>query len=226
MRGVTVRWKDICLDALDTARVARFWGEALALDVVPHPSRPGVVALERDGRTVLWVNPTDRPALGKNRVHLDLHVPDVDALVALGATVLDEHHGWVVLADPEGNEACAFPSDGALDPPARVFALCVDSDRPEELARWWADRTGASVGPGPDGTPRWLTGVPGLGDVIWKFVRVADERVEANRLHWDVEADVDALVAAGATVVRRPDDDISWTVLDDPQGNAFCAFAP
>jgi hypothetical protein len=37
---------------------------------------------------------------------------------------------------------------------------------------------------------------------------------------------VPGLVAAGATVLRRPDDDISWTVLADPQGNEFCAFTP
>jgi hypothetical protein len=58
-----------------------------------------------------------------------------------------------------------------------------------------------------------------------KFVRVSDERVVKNRWHWDVTtADVDALVAAGATLLRPRDDEISWTVLGDPQGNEFCAF--
>jgi len=55
---------------------------------------------------------------------------------------------------------------------------------------------------------------------------VRDERVAENRMHWDVIADPAALVAAGATPVRSPDDDISWTVLHDPQGNVFCAFPP
>jgi hypothetical protein len=41
-----------------------------------------------------------------------------------------------------------------------------------------------------------------------------------------VIADPDALTAAGATELRRPDRDTSWTVLHDPQGNAFCAFPP
>ena len=26
--------------------------------------------------------------------------------------------------------------------------------------------------------------------------------------------------------IRRPDGDIPWTVLHDPQGNVFCAFPP
>ena len=52
----------------------------------------------------------------KNRVHLDVHVPDdekqsrADALVALGATQVaeyDEPEGhWITLLDPEGNEFC------------------------------------------------------------------------------------------------------------------------
>jgi hypothetical protein len=56
----------------------------------------------------------------KNRVHLDL-TPDnpapqardaeVERIIALGATLVDDHRrpdgkGWVVLADPEGNEFC------------------------------------------------------------------------------------------------------------------------
>jgi predicted enzyme related to lactoylglutathione lyase len=52
----------------------------------------------------------------KNRVHLDLQ-PDttrdeeVARLVGLGATVVDNQvkpdgKGWVVMADPEGNEFC------------------------------------------------------------------------------------------------------------------------
>jgi len=36
--------------------------------------------------------------------------------------------------------------------------------------------------------------------------------------------DVDAVIAAGATVLRARDDEIGWTVLADPDGNEFCAF--
>jgi hypothetical protein len=52
------------------------------------------------------------PKTVKNRVHLDVTTDDLDALVAHGATVLrpkgDGGLGWTVLADPEGNEFCAF----------------------------------------------------------------------------------------------------------------------
>jgi len=52
------------------------------------------------------------PKTAKNRVHLDVETDDLDALVAHGATVLrakgDGGIGWTVLADPDGNEFCAF----------------------------------------------------------------------------------------------------------------------
>ncbi len=59
-------------------------------------------------------------------------------------------------------------------------------DRPEELAAWWAGQVGAEVRNGPDGTPRWLYGSAGWEGLIWKFVRVDDERVVPNRWQWTV----------------------------------------
>ena len=43
-----------------------------------------------------------------------------------------------------------------------------------------------------------------------------------NRIHLDIFGNVDALVAAGATVLEhRP----NWTVLADPEANELCVFA-
>jgi hypothetical protein len=84
----------------------------------------------------------------------------------------------------------------------------------------------AEIVPAPDGTPRWLAGVPGLPFDVWKFVPVPESKTVKNRMHWDlVSADVAYLVDRGATVLREPDD-VSWHVLADPQGNEFCVFAP
>ena len=47
----------------------------------------------------------------KNRTHWDVTVPDVLPLIEAGATVVrepDDQIDWHVLADPEGNEFCAF----------------------------------------------------------------------------------------------------------------------
>jgi hypothetical protein len=43
-------------------------------------------------------------------MHVDIRLRDethLEKLLQLGATVIAEHDGWRVLADPEGNEFCA-----------------------------------------------------------------------------------------------------------------------
>jgi hypothetical protein len=113
-----------------------------------------------------------------------------------------------------------------------VFALCVDSAAPVELAAWWQARIGGTLVPGPDGRLRWIEEARGMDGLVFKCVDVADERVAKNRSHWDLiappgiaEADAVAeLVAAGATVLRPRDPEIRWTVLADPDGNEVCLF--
>jgi Glyoxalase-like domain len=220
-------FKDLCIDAADPWVPARFWATALGMEASGAGGRDAV--LRDDGAPTIWINEVPEPKVGKNRVHVDLYAASPRELLDLGGRLMADRGTFAVLADPEGNEFCVFPEvrRGGDRPPARVVALCVDSATPEELAAWWASVLGGGVGPGPDGAPRWLHGAAGLGDVTMKFVRVPDERVVKNRWHWDVTtADVEALVAAGATVLRARDDAIQWTVLADPQGNEFCAFTP
>ncbi|WP_396906237.1 VOC family protein [Mycolicibacterium phlei] len=177
----------LVVEAEDPEALAAFWTTLLGA---------------RECGRLLTFRPQERPKTVKNRVHVDLYVRDVTRLVDLGARVLAEHPGWTTMADPEGNEFCAFPDPQTpAEPPARLFAVCVDSDRPEELAAWWAERVGAQVRDGPDGTPRWLYGSAGWEDVIWKFVRVADARVVPNRWQWSLRSDPGVRV--------------------DPQGNQF-----
>ena len=55
--------------------------------------------------------PVPEPKAVKNRIHWDVTVPGVAPLAEVGATVLrepDAEISWYVLADPEGNEFCAF----------------------------------------------------------------------------------------------------------------------
>lgn len=211
--------KDLCIDAAEPQRVAAFWAAVLGLSAEAREDGDAVLR-DRAGRAAFWVNRVPEPKTVKNRVHLDLVAAD-PALP--GATRLSEQDGFVVLADPEGNEFCVFPGDG---PPA-VAAVCTDSARPAEIAAWWAGLVGAQLVPGPDGALRYLSGAAGIAPgVLWKFVPVDDERVVKNRWHWDVHAEVADLVAAGAVVLRERDDEIGWTVLADPDGNEFCAFDP
>jgi hypothetical protein len=96
-------------------RTASWWAEVLGGDLVSG---------EQDGEPYSAVDnvpqapfesivfgPVPEPKTAKNRVHLDVLTDDMGALVAAGATVLraaDEQIRWTVMADPDGNEFCAF----------------------------------------------------------------------------------------------------------------------
>jgi hypothetical protein len=215
----------LLVEAADPARTARFWAQAVGGE--PTTLLDGSIELRGDYPDLTFY-PQARPKSVKNRVHFDLYVGAIEPLLALGARVLAEFLPQrVTMADVEGNEFCAFiepefaDADSRVasllpsgDAPARVYAVCTDSDRPEQLAAWWAPLVGARVGPGSNGTPRWLHGSAGWNALIWKFVRVDDERVVPNRWRWTLRADTDELLAAGATVAAPG-------VLLDPQGNEF-----
>jgi hypothetical protein len=113
MTGVTIAaLLDICQDANDAPWLGRFWSTVLGGDLVESDNPPRIEHI-RPGDLTMWVNPVPEPRTAKNRVHLDLRLPVADPapLVAAGATVVrppDAEIGWWVLADPDGNEFCAF----------------------------------------------------------------------------------------------------------------------
>ncbi|MFJ7154122.1 VOC family protein [Streptomyces sp. NPDC101118] len=123
------------IDALDVARMDRFWQEA---------TRGGTGGLR------LRCVPTATPKTGKNRLHLDLAggsdwQAEVSRLLALGATRVDIGQGdvpWDVLADPEGNEFCVLrPGHPGVLADSGLVAICLDvaeEDRPAQPAFWEA----------------------------------------------------------------------------------------
>ncbi len=113
-------------DSLDAFAQAQFWAKVLAFGPDPdEPDEPGdeeCLILSPDGaQRLLFVEVPDAKQV-KNRIHLDL-VPvegtgdaELARLLELGSTVVDDRRlpdgtGWVVLADPEGNEFCILRSD-------------------------------------------------------------------------------------------------------------------
>jgi predicted enzyme related to lactoylglutathione lyase len=103
----------VTLDCSDPDSLAGFWSEALGYQEIGRVENyvalgpgPGVI------KFVLQGVPETKP--GKNRMHLDLWVADIEAeaarLEAIGARRLqdkpfDEHgYLWYPLVDPEGNE--------------------------------------------------------------------------------------------------------------------------
>ncbi|MEU8845123.1 VOC family protein [Streptomyces sp. NPDC048564] len=125
------RLHDLVLDCAHPAATARFWAAAPdGHDVAPYDDAelarlrahgisgpeddPTVLVEPRGGGPRLWCQLVPEPKRVKNRLYLDLVSTEPEAelrrLTALGATVHNRHEDHWVLADPEGNEFCLFPS--------------------------------------------------------------------------------------------------------------------
>lgn len=220
-------YQDLCVDTSNSETLGRFWAAALGLRFEHDGDAGCVVGDLREQR--VWMNVVPEPKTVKHRVHLDVHAASVDELVELGATVLEpaEEFGrhWTVLADPEGGEFCAFVREPGALPAYRLYEIAVDAAKPKAAASWWANAFGAKLGGDDSKGWWWLEGIPGAPFEGMTFALVAEPKVGKNRIHWDVLADsVEALVDAGAEVLRAQDDEIGWHVMADPEGNEFCAF--
>jgi hypothetical protein len=219
------RFKDLCIDVTWPSAMTSFWGQVLGLS--SPPDNPEVLVGDRPEKTI-WINKVPEPRTVKQRVHLDVHTAAIADLERLGAAVqapiTDERH-WAVMTDPEGGEFCGFVRDKV--PEYRLMELVVDSADPEAQARWWAGVVGGDVAHDPGQPWYWLENVPGLPFPYWVFVPVPEPKTVKNRIHWDVTAeDLQAVLAAGATLLRAKDDQIGWHVCADPEGNEFCVFLP
>lgn len=106
----------IVVDACDPVRLAGFWGELLNASIDEKSATPEWVALEGiPGIGYLAFQRVPEPKIGKNRVHVDLFVEElersVERAVELGASRVDGIIGeptnrFQVMRDPEGNEFC------------------------------------------------------------------------------------------------------------------------
>lgn len=107
--------------------------------------------------------------------------------------------------------------------------IVIEARDPVALGHWWADALGwvvlddsveeFEIRPSPDR-------LPGL-----MFLPVTEGKQAKNRLHLDFrpddqQAEVDRLLAAGARRVDIGQGEVSWVVLEDPEGNEFCVLAP
>jgi hypothetical protein len=217
-------FQDLCVDVVDPERMRRFWAPVLGLE--PQVRDDGMQSLT--GPTPqhrVWLNRVAEPVTVKQRVHLDVHAGSVEEVLALGATPDDlDTFRWKILRDPEGGELCVFVRD--VVPSYRLYELAVDSVDARAIATWWGEALDVAAQHDEEHGWSWLEGVPGMPFESIVFAPVPEPKTVKNRIHWDVTApDVDVLVAAGARVLRRPDGEIDWTVLADPEGNEFCVFA-
>ncbi|HMK12316.1 MAG TPA: VOC family protein [Acidimicrobiales bacterium] len=106
---------ELVIDCHDPASLARFYAAVVGGTVIDR--EPAWSVIEPDDATGLRIGFQLVPEskVVKNRVHLDVLAPDLDAsttaALALGATkqgdvVLEDDGAFQVLLDPEGNELC------------------------------------------------------------------------------------------------------------------------
>ena len=118
--------REVVIDCRESQVIATFWAEVLGWPLVVDPR--GFCWMSASGdltaqAPLLVFVPVPESKTVKNRLHLDLAPSGCDQqdelgrLLSLGARRIDigqGNAGWIVLADPEGNEFCllAHRADG------------------------------------------------------------------------------------------------------------------
>lgn len=231
----------VAFDANDRVALARFWAAALEWE---YDEDDGCsIAARGDGRLPrLEFATAPNEKQSASWMHFDLSTTSiedqratVERLVELGARHIDigqgpdSHH--VVLADPEGNELCILePGNSFVDYSSRLGSLTCDGTPTvgyfwSEVLGWplvW-DQDDETAVRAPDGGVFITWGGP---PVVPKHTK--------NRLHIDIappvdgdqRAEVERLLALGATRVDIGQGDVSWVVLADPDGNELCVLTP
>jgi predicted enzyme related to lactoylglutathione lyase len=109
---------EVVVDARDGHEIAAWWAEIFGATVQDHEGDDDAFSWFEDAPGMPFTmvfGDVPEPKTVKNRIHWDVDTADVRLLLDRGATVLrepDERARWTVLADPEGNEFCAFMPAG------------------------------------------------------------------------------------------------------------------
>jgi predicted enzyme related to lactoylglutathione lyase len=119
---------DIIVDCTDPQRLAEFWSALLERPIKGRKG-PYVWLTRSVGGIGLGFQQVEEPKRHKNRVHIDISGPDIseikDRVEALGGRRLDAYDdgGFLVMADPEGNEFCVVPETFSFDASGRADYL-------------------------------------------------------------------------------------------------------
>jgi predicted enzyme related to lactoylglutathione lyase len=115
------RIRNFAFDCADPYALAHFWAQVMG-HAVDADSQPGdeEVGIRLPNSQALYFQRVPEPKSVKNRAHIclepdSLRDADVERILGLGGAFVADHRnpdgtGWVVLADPEGNEFCVLRS--------------------------------------------------------------------------------------------------------------------
>jgi catechol 2,3-dioxygenase-like lactoylglutathione lyase family enzyme len=120
------------IDCANAYELSEWWKQLLGyVDLADDPNLPGheecMIQRPDGGHQLLFIEVPDLKQ-GKNRLHFDLRPAErsrddeVEWAISIGATQVDDQRGkygpgsgWVVLADPEGNEFCILRSTAEIE---------------------------------------------------------------------------------------------------------------
>ncbi len=116
------RFLEVVIDVSDLERGGAFWMAVLGVESVGGDHRY-LWLKEQPGALSIILQRVTEPKAGKNRVHVDLRVDDLDAALArveaLGGRkvryVEEPGERFIVVADPDGNEFCLVPESFGLE---------------------------------------------------------------------------------------------------------------
>jgi predicted enzyme related to lactoylglutathione lyase len=106
----------LVLDCADPDTLAAFWAAALGYKHLGTADNYALLVPASGSGPKLLLQRVAESKTGKNRMHLDIETPDIEArsaaLESLGARRIESSpreemgHRWIVMADPDGNEFC------------------------------------------------------------------------------------------------------------------------
>jgi predicted enzyme related to lactoylglutathione lyase len=232
----------LCFDANEPLRLAQFWAGVLGWEIARDSDDDIALLPSDDTGFRLRFLPTEQPKTEQNQMHFDLTSASLEdqqqtvaRSLALGAQHIDigqrPEEGHVVLADPEGNEFCVIaPGNKFLADCGFVGSVACDGS--QAVGYFWSQALGwplvwdqdqETAIRSPHGGPHLTWGGPPLKPKTGKY-----------RLHFDIappadgdqQAEVERLVALGATRINIDQGEVSWVTLTDPDGHEFCVLTP
>ena len=227
---MALRLEAVTFEATDTSAVAAFWAGLLDRDV---DTEPGGALLAGDNTQVgLRFVTSDTEQIGRPRLHLHLTSTSlehqqctVEKALRLGGRHIDvgqsRDEGFVVLADPGGNELCVIePGNNFLAGTGYLGEVTCDGTR--EVGLFWRDALGWPLVWDKQEQTAIQSPLGGtkLSWDAWGRPKVSprENRQRFDLVAADPTSEAQRLVSLGAS---RLSDLADGFQLADPDGNAF-----
>ncbi len=116
--------------------------------------------------------------------------------------------------------------------PSRIYCLTIDCAEPAKLAQFWSAALDYKIV--FESEDEVAIEDPQGKESTILLLKSPAAKTTKNRLHIDLNpsdqtAEVERLVGLGAShadIGQHADEDVTWIVLADPEGNEFCVLTP